>query len=387
MLPARVPLRKLGSRLGASSNGLHRAACASWVKIARDIRMSSVPLHRSEERLEPMSDRKVAHRGWARACLGAALVTMLAVTESFAQDAAASYPSKPIRIVVGFAPGGPTDRIAREVALGLQEAWGQPVIVENKPGAGSRIAFEFVARSDPDGHTLLLGALQTATNMSVYRQLNYDTLRDFAPVTQLTSTVLALAVTPSLEAKTVADLVAIGRSRPGELTYASFGVASSAHFAGTLLEQRAGMQMTHVPYNGAAPAQAAIIAGQVNLGFMSALSAMPLMQSGKLRALAVTADKRLAQLPDVPTMAEAGFPEFEVSSWQGLLAPAKTPPPIVAKLHREIARILARPEVRERFAAVAAEPVASSPTEFRAYIQSEIAKWAVVAKRAGMVLD
>ena len=334
-----------------------------------------------------MNDRDSAIWRWVRACLGVVLGTMLVVSASSGQDAAAIYPSRPIRIVVGFAPGGPTDRIAREVALGLHEAWGQPVIVESKPGAGSRIAFEFVARSDPDGYTLLLGALQTATNMSVYRQLNYDTLRDFAPVTQLTSTVLVLAATPSLEAKTVADLVELAKSRPGVLTYASFGVASSAHFAGTLLEQRAGIRMIHVPYNGAAPAQAAIVGGQIDLGFMSALSAMPLMQSGKLRALAVTSDKRLAQLPDVPTMAEAGFPGFEVSSWQGLLAPARTPPLIVSKLHREISRILALPEVRERFAAVAAEPVGSSPTEFRAYIQSEIAKWSAVAKRAEMVLD
>ncbi len=334
-----------------------------------------------------MIENARAIRPWLRACLGATLATVLALPAAWAQDPAADYPSRPIRIVVGFAPGGPTDRIARELAQGVHEAWGQPVVVENKPGAGSRIAFEHVARAEPDGYTLLLAALQTATNMSVYRHLNYDTLRDFAPVTQVTSTVLALAVTPSLEARTVAELVALAKARPGALTYATFGVASSAHFAGTLLEQHAGIRMTHVPYNGAAPAQSAIIAGQVDLGFMSALTAMPLLQSGRLRALAVTADKRLAQLPDVPTMAEAGFPGFEVSSWQGLLAPAGTPPAIVAKLQREIARILALPEVRARLLAAAAEPVGSSPAAFRAYIQSEIAKWAAVARRAGMVLD
>ena len=223
--------------------------------------------------------------------------------------------------------------------------------------------------------------------MAVYRNLSYDTLRDFAPVTQLTSAVLALTVSPSLKAGSVADLVALAKARPGELTYATFGVASSAHCAGTLFEQRGGIRLTHVPYNGAAPAQTAIAGGQVDLGFMSALSAMPLMQSGKLRALAVTSQRRLAQLPDVPTMAEAGFTAFEVSSWQGLLAPAGTPPAIVSKLQREIARVLALPEVRERFAAVAAEPVASTPAQFRAHIESEIARWTAVARRAGLNLD
>ena len=177
------------------------------------------------------------------------------------------------------------------------------------------------------------------------------------------------------------------RARPDGLTYATFGVASSAHFAAALFEQRAGIRLTHVPYNGAAPAQTAIAGGQVDLGFMSALSAMPLMQAGRLRALAVTSDRRLPQLADVPTMAEAGFPAFEVSSWQGLLAPAGTPPAIVSKLQLQVVRILALPEVRERLAVVAAEPVGSTPAQFAADIAAEIARWAEVARRAGLALD
>ena len=334
-----------------------------------------------------MGSRADAVRRGLCAAVAAATLVATAAGPAQAQDAAAGYPSRPIRIVVGFAPGGPTDQVAREIGHRLQQAWGQPVIVENKPGASSRIAFEHVARAEPDGYTLLLGAVQTATNMAVFRRLGYDTLRDFAPVTQLTSAVLALTVSPSLAARSVADLVALAKARPGELSYATFGVASSAHFASALFEQRAGIRLTHVPYNGAAPAQTAIAGGQVDMGFMSALSAMPLMQSGRLRALAVTSDRRLAQLPDVPTMAEAGFPSFEVSSWQGLLAPAGTPPAIVSKLQREIARILALPEVRERFAAVAAEPVASTPAQFRAHIESEIARWSAVARRADLSLD
>jgi tripartite-type tricarboxylate transporter receptor subunit TctC len=317
----------------------------------------------------------------------AAILSATLAAPAFGQDAAAAYPSKPIRIVVGFAPGGPTDLLAREMARKLQEAWGQPVVVDNRPGASSRLAFEQVARAEPDGYTLLVGSVQTATNMSVYRHLGYDTLRDFAPVTQLTATVLVLATSPALDVRSVQDLVALAKSRPGTLTYASFGVASSAHFAVAMLEQRAGIRMTHVPYNGAAPAQLAIAGGQVDAGFMSALSAMPMLRSGKLKALAVTAERRLPQLPDVPTMAEAGFAGFDVSSWQGLLAPARTPPVIVDKLHRELVRILALPDVRERLLALAAEPVGSSPAEFRVYIRSEIDRWAIVAHAAGIALD
>lgn len=332
-------------------------------------------------------------RKWLRARAAGGLFQLLPAlaalwgAPAFAQDASAPYPNRPIRIVVGFAPGGPTDLVAREIGHHLQEAWGQPVHIENKPGASSRIAFEYVARAEADGYTLLLGAVQTATNMAVYRSLGYDTLRDFVPVTQVTSAVLALTVSPASKIRTVAELVDMAKSRPGELTYATFGVASSAHFAGALLEQLAGIDLTHVPYNGAAPAQNAIVGHQVDMGFMSVLSASPLIQSGKLRPLAVTSANRLLTLPDVPTMAEAGFPTFEVSSWQGLLAPAGTSRQIVAKLHREIARIVALPRVRDRFAAVAAEPVASTPAEFRAYIESEIARWTAVASSAGLALD
>ncbi len=304
-----------------------------------------------------------------------------------AQDAAAAYPARAIHIVVGFPPGGPTDRLAREIAQGLQAAWGQPVLVDNKPGASSRIAFETVAHAEPDGHTLILGSVQTATNMVVHKRPGYDTLRDFAPVTQLTAAVLALTVPPTPGISTLEELLARARARPGELAYASFGVASSAHFAAAMLEQRAGLRLVHVPFSGAAQAQTAVVGGQVQFGFASALSAMPLLQSGRLRALAVTSDKRLPQLPEVPTMAEAGFPGFEVSSWQGLLAPAATPPAIVAKLQREVARLLAQPEVRERLLAAAAEPVGSTPAAFRAYIQAEIAKWGAVARQADLVLD
>lgn len=320
--------------------------------------------------------------------VAAALALGLAATANAQpRDEAATYPAKPIRLIVGFAPGGPTDLIAREISRGLQDSWGQPVIVENKPGASSRIAFEYVARAEPDGYTLIVAAVQTATNDAIYTRPSYDTLRDFAPVTQLTAAVSVLTAAPALKVNTVNELVQLARSDPGKLSYASFGVGSSAHFAGAMLEQRANIQLTHIPYNGAVPAQSALVGGQVDLGFMSALSALPQLKSGKLKALAVASNKRLPQLPDVPTMAEAGFPHFEVSSWQGLLAPGKTPLVIVEKLQREIGRILALPEVRERLSAQAAEPVASTPLQFRTYIESEIAKWRAVAKRANMIVE
>ncbi len=302
-------------------------------------------------------------------------------------SAASTFPSKPIRIIVGFTPGGPTDRVAREVAVKLQEAWGQSVTVENKPGAGSRIAFELLSRSDPDGHTLLVSGIQTATNQVLYKKLGYDVLRDFEPVTQLTASVLILVVNPSLPARNLSTLVTWAKLRAQPLSYATSGVASAPHFAGALFEQTAQITTTHIPFSGAAPAQTAVVAGQVESAFVSPMSALTLIQDGKLRALAVTGNRRFGMMPDVPTMAEAGTPAFEVSSWQGMVAPGGTPAPVLQKLHQEIARILALPDVRARLQAVAAEPVGSSPAEFRRYIESEIRKWQRVADRAQISVD
>jgi tripartite-type tricarboxylate transporter receptor subunit TctC len=334
-----------------------------------------------------MNDRRRMLAAIGRAGVAAAAAGPLAAIPVFAQDAAAGVPSKPIRIVVGFAPGGATDIVARAIAQKLQDAWGQPVTIDNKPGAGSNIAAEIVARADPDGHTLLLGTIANATNMSLYKNLKYDTLRDFAPITQLMAAPSVLVVSPMLPVDDLKGLVALAKAKPGTLTYASSGAGGSPHLAGVLLEQRAGVQMVHVPYKGAAPALSDVISGQVNLGFKTALSAIPSMQAGKLKPIAVAANKRLPQIPNVPTMAEAGLPDFEVSSWNGMLAPAKTPPAIIAKLHREIVKILEMPDIRERFTTQAAEPIGSTPDAFRAYIKAEIDRWGAVSKQANVQLD
>jgi tripartite-type tricarboxylate transporter receptor subunit TctC len=288
---------------------------------------------------------------------------------------------------VGYAPGGATDLAARLIAQKLQEAWGQPVVVENKPGAGSNIGSEQVARAAPDGYTLLMGTIANATNMSMYRNLNYDTLRDFVPVSQVMSAPSVLVVAPAAPFGDLAALIAAAKARPGTLTFASSGAGGSPHLAGELLKLRAGIDITHVPYKGAAPALTDVVSGVVSMGFMTALSAVPHMQSGRLRPIAVAAERRLQQIPSVPTMAELGLKDFEVSSWSGLFAPARTPPEIVARLQREVSRILSLPDVREKFAAQGAEPVGSSPEQFRAYVRAEIDKWAQVVRASGARAD
>ena len=315
------------------------------------------------------------------------VVTLVLALFAGAAMAQSTYPQKSIRIIVGYTPGGATDIVARILAAKLQEALGQSVIVENKPGAGSNIGSEYVAKSAPDGYTLLVGSIANASNMVAYKNLNYDTLRDLVPVSQLMSAPSILAVHPSFPAKNLPELIALAKREPGRYAYASTGSGGSPHLAGELLKLRAGIDLIHVPYKGAAPAMSDLLGGQVHMAFQTALSAVPHLQSGQLRAIAVAANKRLAQLPNVPTMAEAGLAEVEVSSWNGLFAPAKTPPEIVARLHAETAKALASPEVREKLLAQGAEPIGSSPEEFRAYIRAEIDKWGKVVRASGLRID
>ena len=314
-------------------------------------------------------------------------IAFLLVLFAGAAAAQGSYPAKPIRLIVGYTPGGATDIVARLLATKLQEALGQTVIVENKPGAGSNIASEFVAKSAPDGYTLLVGSIANATNMVVYKKLGYDRLRDFAPVTQLMSAPSVLAVHASFPARNLQELIALTKRDPGKYAFASSGSGGSPHLAGEMLKLRAGIDLIHVPYKGAAPALTDLLGGQVQIAFQTALSAVPHLQSGQLRAIAVAANKRLPQLPSVPTMAEAGLPDFEVSSWNGLFAPAKTPPEIIARLHAEAVKALAAPDLREKLNVQGAEAVGSTPEEFRAYIRAEIEKWGKVVRASGARVD
>lgn len=318
-----------------------------------------------------------------RALLGAlVLSTGLGMTTV----AHAKYPDKPIKILVGFAAGGPTDIVARLVGSRLEKVLGQPVIVENKPGGGSNIASAEAARAKPDGYTLFLGTIANATNMSIYKNLNYNTERDFVPITQLVSSPSVLVVNNDLPVKTLAELIAYAKANPGKLTYASSGAGGSPHLAGEMLKQRAGIDALHVPYKGAAPAMNDVMGGTVSMGFKTASGVTSTIQAGRLRAIAIASDKRLPQLPDVPTLAELGFKDFEVSSWSGLFAPKGTPPEIIKTIADATIEILKSPEVRKQLEGMGAIPVGSTPAEFQKYVRSEIEKWGVVAKTAKIEL-
>ncbi|MEI7444750.1 MAG: tripartite tricarboxylate transporter substrate binding protein [Burkholderiales bacterium] len=298
-----------------------------------------------------------------------------------------AYPSKQITIVVGFPPGGPTDILARLVARNLADAWGRPVVVENKPGAGSNIATEQVVRADSDGYVLLLQTIANATNTSIYKGLKFDAQRDLAPIVQLMASPSVLVVNPAVPAKSLGELIALAKAKPGTLSFASTGTGGSPHLAGEMLKMRTGIDIVHVPYKGATPALNDVLAGTVSMGFMTLLGVVQHMQSGRLRPLAVAGQRRLAELPDVPTTAELGLADFLVLSWNGLAAPAGTPRPVIDKLNREVNRILQLPEVRRQLEALGAEPGGGGVEDYTRFIQAETVRWAAVVKSANVSLD
>jgi tripartite-type tricarboxylate transporter receptor subunit TctC len=308
------------------------------------------------------------------------------VTLAFLGAATASaqtYPAKTIRIVVPFAPGGPNDILARLIAPRLTDAWGQPVIVDNRPGGGTVIGTDLVAKAPPDGYTLLVVSTTTATNPSLVRKLPYDTLRDLQPVILLAASPNVLVVHPSLPAKSVSDLVKIAKARPGQVAFGSGGNGTSTHLAGEILRLNAGVDMVHVPYKGASPSTFALLSGEVSWMFGSILPLLPHLQSGRLRAIAVSSTRRVAALPEVPPVAET-FPGFEASPWHGISAPAGTPREIVMKLNQEIARIMNVRETRERLAREGTEVLTNTSEQFEAFVKAEIEKFAKVIKAAGI---
>ena len=315
----------------------------------------------------------------------AALALALACTGAIAQ----SYPTRPIRLVVPYPPGGPLDIMARAIGQKLTEAWNQPVVVDNRAGAGGNIGADLVAKSPPDGYTLLMGAVAThAINPSLYSKMPYDPVKDFAPVALVAQVPNILVVNPAVPAKTVRELIELARAKPGYLNFASGSTGSTGHLAGELFNTMAGVKMVHIPYKGAAPATADLLAGQVQLMFDNLASALPNVKAGKLRALAVTTLARSPAMPDLPTIAESGLPGFDLTTWFGLMVPAGTPPEIVAKLNAEVVRALNANDMRERLEKMGAEPPANNtPEHFAAFIRAEAAKYARVVKDSGAKVD
>jgi tripartite-type tricarboxylate transporter receptor subunit TctC len=312
-----------------------------------------------------------------------AIALGLAATTAQAQ----AWPSKPIRMVVPFPPGGGIDTVARIVAPKMSEFIGQPIVIENRSGAGGTVGTEVVARAAPDGHMLLATFASHAMNATLYRDLSYDTERAFAPISLIATVPNILVVHPSLPAKTVADLVALARKRPGEINYASVGNGTPAHLSAELFNMMAGVKMTHVPYKGAAASVIGMITGEAQLTFTTVLIALPHIKAGKLRPLAVATLARTPMLPDVPTVDESGLKGYESIAWYGLLAPAGTPGPVIERLNADLVRSLQTPEVRDNLQRQGTDIVASSPARFAQVIREDIAKWTKVVKATGVKAD
>ena len=322
------------------------------------------------------------HRGWMS-------IGFIVCCCTFHHTATAqSYPVKPIRMIVTFAPGGGADFVGRVVGQKLSEALAQPVVIDNRAGANGAIGNEAVAKAPPDGYTLLLGAAGPLTiSPSLYAKLPFDSVRDYAPIALAASSAFAVSLHPSVPANSIKDLIALARTRSGKLNYGSSGTGGSPHLATVLFASMTGTNLTHVPYKGLAPALTDLMGGQVDLLFADVGLVLPHRKSGKLKAIAVTGEKRSSVMADLPTIAESGLAGYQTGTWYGILAPAGTPPEIVARLNHETVRVVGLPDVKERFLTLAIEPAGSTPAQFASYIRSEIDKWAKVIKAGGIKVE
>jgi len=316
-------------------------------------------------------------------CIAFAALASLAAGAAYAQQ----YPTKPIRLIVPFAPGGGTDITARVIALKLGDALGQTVVADNRPGANGTIGVDLCAKAAPDGYTLTMISSSHAVNVSLYTKLPYDLIKDLAPITQATRQPYALVIHPAVPAKSVKELIALAKAKPGTLNYGSSGTGGLSHLSGALLASLSGVNMVHVPYKGGFPALMDVVGGQIQMLFSTLLQSQPQIKAGRLRILAVTTAQRWPSAPEVPTMAEAGVPGYEVTQWYGILAPAKTPQPIVVKLSKEIARFLHQSDVKEKLAADGADAVGSTPEQFGAHVRTEVARWNKLVKQIGLKAD
>jgi tripartite-type tricarboxylate transporter receptor subunit TctC len=314
-------------------------------------------------------------------CLIAALLA------SALPAAAQTYPGKPVRIVVGFPPGGATDIIARAIGQNLNQAFGQPVIVDNRPGAASNIGADHVAKSPADGYTLFFGSISLSNNATLYSKLPYDAVRDFAAVVHVANTPFMLCVHPSVPVKSIKDLIAFAKARPGQVQYGTAGSGSGAHLFTELFRSMAGIQLQSIPYKGAAPAITDLVGGQVAFVFDNVISMVPLNKAGKIRCLAISSKKRTPIAPEIPTMHEAGVDGYEADAWFGLFAPTGTPNAAIDRVNTEVNRAMQVPAIKQRFEALGCEPVGGTAAAFAAYFRSEVDKWAKVIKTAGVKLE
>lgn len=320
-------------------------------------------------------------RRFAGVLLGA--VALLSPLAALAQ----AYPAKPVKIIVSFSPGGTTDILARMLAQKLTEAMGQSFIVENKPGAGGIIGNDYVAKSPADGYTLLMGSASSlAVNVSLYKSFPYDPQKDLVPLMEVATGPFVIVVNPNVPAKTLPELIALAKAKPGQINFGTSGNGTSLHLAGELLNTMAHIKLNHVPYKGTGPAMLATISGEIQMTLSDMVPFAPHIAAGKLRALAQTTAQRSKLLPDLPTVAET-VPGYDATSWYGMMVPANTPQPIIQRLHAELAKIMQSQDVKQRYAQLGVDPVVNTPEEFKAYIQSETAKWAEVVKLSGATIN